>query len=94
VAVELPFSADELRLLRSLLPRFEDEWANTLDVPLGRYRLKVLSLDRILASKTAANRPKDRLVVSVLRDTLASLRVGEPKAETKPTPKQDNPDKL
>ena len=70
------------------LSKFEDEWANTLDVPLGRYRLKVLSLDRILASKTAANRPKDQLVVSVLRDTLASLAAARTKQITKP----NNPD--
>lgn len=42
-------------------------------VSLGDYQVKVLALDRILVSKVAANRPKDQLVIPVLRDTLATL---------------------
>jgi hypothetical protein len=41
---------------------------------VGPLRLKVLSLERILASKTAANRPKDRLVLPVLQNTIRTLR--------------------
>ena len=52
--------------------KFSDELENCLEVPLGRYKLKVLQVDRILASKKAANRPKDRLVIPVLEDTLAT----------------------
>ncbi|MBI5388463.1 MAG: hypothetical protein HZA90_27680 [Verrucomicrobia bacterium] len=36
-----------------------------------------LSLERILASKTAANRAKDRLVIPVLQSTLRTLEVKE-----------------
>jgi hypothetical protein len=35
--------------------------------------IKVLSLELILASKVAANRPKDRLTIPVLRDTMAAI---------------------
>jgi hypothetical protein len=38
---------------------------------VGAHALKVLSLPRILASKRAANRVKDRLVIPVLEDALA-----------------------
>jgi hypothetical protein len=40
-------------------------------------RIKVLPLERILASKMAANRAKDRLVIPVLQSTLRTLEVKE-----------------
>jgi len=45
------------------LGEFADELKNCVDVPLGRQKLKVLSLERILASKLAANRAKDGLTI-------------------------------
>lgn len=54
------------------LGEFADEIKNCVEIPLGRYKLKVLSLARILASKIAANRAKDKLSIPVLRDTLAT----------------------
>jgi hypothetical protein len=57
------------------LKRFADEVANCVELRVGQYRLKVLSLERILASKIAANRPKDRLVIPVLEDIVAMTRV-------------------
>jgi hypothetical protein len=54
---------------------FADEFACAVVIPVGRLRLKVLPLDRILASKTAANRPKDRLVIPVLLNALRTLQV-------------------
>jgi hypothetical protein len=59
------------------LKRFAEEIANCLELPFGRYRLKVLSLERILASKKAANRPKDRLVIPVLEDIVATTRLAK-----------------
>jgi hypothetical protein len=53
---------------------FADELKNCVDIPLGRQKLKVLSLERILASKIAANRPKDKLTIPVLRDALAATQ--------------------
>jgi hypothetical protein len=37
-------------------------------------KLKAPSLDRILASKIAANRAKDKLAIPVLRDALAATQ--------------------
>jgi hypothetical protein len=52
----------------------QDELKNACEIRVGPLRLKVLSLERILASKTAANRPKDRLVLPVLQNTIRTLR--------------------
>ena len=57
------------------LGAFSEEWRNCVDVSLGRHKLKVLRVDRILASKRAANRAKDRLVIPVLEDSLAASQV-------------------
>ncbi len=62
-----------LSIHMSGLGSFAEEVKHALHVPLGRFQAKVLPLERILASKMAANRPKDRLVIPVLRDTLATL---------------------
>jgi hypothetical protein len=56
------------------LGKFSDEIKNCVEIPLGRYKLKVLALERILASKMAANRPKDKLTIPVLRDALATTQ--------------------
>lgn len=56
------------------LGTFAEEVRNCMKVSLGSQKLKVLRVDRILASKRAANRAKDRLVIPVLEDALA---VGE-----------------
>jgi hypothetical protein len=56
------------------LEDFDKELKNAVDVPLDRVRVKVLPLERILASKQAANREKDRLTIPVLRDALAAIR--------------------
>ena len=57
------------------LGKFAEEFKNTREIKLGKLRLKVLSLERILVSKTTANRPKDQLVIPVLRNTLRTLQV-------------------
>ena len=54
---------------------FSDEIKHCCEIRLGGLRLKVLSLERILASKMAANRPKDRLVTAVLRNVLHTLEI-------------------
>jgi len=56
------------------LGTFAEELKNCVAIPLGRHQLKVLSLERIIASKLAANRPKDQLTIPVLRDALAATR--------------------
>jgi hypothetical protein len=54
------------------LGTFAKELKNCIEISLGGQKLKVLSLERILASKIAANRAKDRLTIPVLRDALAT----------------------
>jgi len=61
------------------LDAFDGEFRNCIDVPLGRYKIKVLKIDRILASKRAANRAKDRLVIPVLEDALVAGNVAATK---------------
>jgi hypothetical protein len=58
------------------LGTFADEAKHCLSFPLGRHRLKVLPLERILASKRAANRRKDQLAIPVLEDALAAIQSG------------------
>jgi hypothetical protein len=62
---------------------FADEIKNCVEIPLGRQKLKVLSLERILASKLAANRPKDKLTIPVLRDALAATQSLKRRAKRK-----------
>ena len=54
---------------------FAEELKNCMEVTLGHYQLKVLRVDRIVASKRAANRAKDRLVIPVLEDSLATAQI-------------------
>jgi hypothetical protein len=54
------------------LGTFAEELHCCVEVSLGRHKLKVLRVERILASKRAANRAKDRLVIPVLEDSLAA----------------------
>ena len=61
------------------LGTFASELKHCVDVSLGRQKLKVLSLERILASKLAANRAKDRLTIPVLRDALAAITTTAPR---------------
>lgn len=66
------------------LRSFQEEFADSLLVRVGGVRLRILPLARILISKQAANRAKDRLVISVLRDALLAQkkRPGKSKRES------------
>jgi hypothetical protein len=66
------------------LQSFQEEYARSLVFRIGAVRVRVLPLVRILASKEAANRPKDRLVISVLRDALLSQERVTDNARKKP----------
>ena len=65
------------------LGTFAEEFKSCVDISLGRQKLKVLSLERILASKLAANRAKDKLAVPVLRDALAATHALKRRAKKK-----------
>ena len=56
------------------LRSFEQELRDTTLIRIGKTRVRVLSLARIIASKRAANRAKDRLILPVLEDALATLK--------------------
>ena len=60
------------------LGSFEEESEHTLRVDVEGVEVPVLALDRIIASKEAANRDKDRLVLPVLRGTLLTLKALDP----------------
>ncbi len=57
------------------LGAFADEWKRAVRIKVGPLWLKVLPLERILASKQAANRPKDQRVIPVLQNTLRTLQM-------------------
>ncbi len=67
------------------LGTFAEEIRNCVEISLGRQKLKVLSLERILASKVAANRAKDKLTIPVLRDTLAAITAVKPPVRKRKT---------
>jgi len=59
------------------LGRFDDEAENTIKIPLGRIKVLVLKLERIIASKKATGRKKDKLALKVLSDALKTIRERE-----------------
>lgn len=59
------------------LGSYDDECEHTIKVPLGRTKVRVLKLERIIASKKAAGRKKDKLVLDVLSDALRTIRERE-----------------
>ena len=62
------------------LKDFDHELAHTIEVPLGRCKVRVLSLERIIKSKTAANREKDRRVLRVLKNSLVAIQARQANA--------------
>lgn len=59
------------------LGSFDDERKHTIKIPLGRVKILVLKLERIIASKKAAGREKDKLVLKVLQDALKVIQERE-----------------
>lgn len=53
---------------------FEEESKHTIKVPLGRTKIPVLKLERIIVSKKATGRTKDKLVLKALSDALKTIR--------------------
>ena len=56
------------------LDSFENEADRAVKVHLGTVDVAVLRLDRIIASKRATDRPKDRAILPVLEDALNVLK--------------------
>lgn len=55
------------------LKDFKTEWKNTAECSLRGAKVKVLKLDRIIKSKKAVGRDKDKLTIPVLEDALAII---------------------
>jgi hypothetical protein len=59
------------------LEDFDRERGNTIKLRLGRVKVPVLKLERIIASKKAAGREKDKRVLKVLQDALKAIQERE-----------------
>jgi len=73
------FAGDAVKLFDIVLTMhglmgFDEEIKNSFDVRLGSVNVRILELDRIIKSKETVRRPKDLLILPVLRDTLKTLR--------------------
>ncbi len=73
------FAGDAVKLFDIVLTMhglmsFSEEKKNSFEVSLGSVKVRVLDLARIIKSKETVRRPKDLLVLPVLRDTLKTLR--------------------
>lgn len=64
----------DLVLTASGLDSFDDEYARARDYVLDDLRVRVLPLERVLASKRAAKRPKDTAQIPLLEAALAARR--------------------
>ena len=60
------------------LRSYDSELDDTVKVPLGRFKVTVLALDRIIKSKKATGRAKDKLALPVLSDALKTIRARTP----------------
>lgn len=72
------FAGDAVKLFDIVLTMhglmsFAEEKMNSFEVGLGKVKVRVLDLARIIKSKETIRRPKDLLVLPVLRDTLKTL---------------------
>lgn len=56
------------------LDDFATEYARAIELEIEGVRVRVLPLDRVIASKRALARPKDRAQIPVLEATLAAKR--------------------
>lgn len=63
------------------LGSFSEEARGAVKLEIGQTTIPVLSLERIIKSKKATDRPKDRAILPALEDTLAVLRSRKSKDE-------------
>jgi predicted nucleotidyltransferase len=56
------------------LGTYDEEIESSLPIKLGGFTVRLLSLDRIIKSKETIGRPKDLLILPVLKDALATLK--------------------
>ena len=53
---------------------FATEYAKAVDLPIADFTIKILPLERVIASKRAAGRRKDKAVLEALRAALVARR--------------------
>jgi hypothetical protein len=56
------------------LRSFDAEYKKAIDVRIADFSIKILPLERVIASKRAAGRPKDKAALEALRATLAARK--------------------
>lgn len=56
------------------LKTFDAEYRNAIELAVTDFSIKVLPLERVIASKRAAGRPKDKAVLESLRAALVARR--------------------
>ena len=56
------------------LKSFNAEYAKAVNLSVGDFSIKILPLERVIASKRAAGRPKDKAVLESLRAALVARR--------------------
>jgi hypothetical protein len=61
------------------LKAFDSEYAKAVEIDLDGVAIKVLPLERVIASKKAAGRPKDKAALEALRAALAANRTNREK---------------
>lgn len=59
------------------LGRFADEVEHSTVIDVDGVPLRVLNLDRVIASKRAAGRPKDLAAIPALEEALAAISAGD-----------------
>jgi hypothetical protein len=74
--VDFTLQADFLSVIHGVRS-FEGARRRATSMEIGGHPLQVLSLDDILKSKTAANRPKDRAVLPTIEATLHAKRASK-----------------
>jgi hypothetical protein len=75
----------DLVVVMSGLGTFDEEYRRVRWVAADDLRIPVLSVERIVASKRAANRPKDRAVLPIIEDLARTLETIE-REEPEQTP--------
>ncbi len=64
----------DLVILCHGLKTFDAEYKGAVDLPVADFSIKMLPLERVIASKAAAGRPKDKAALESLRAALAARR--------------------
>lgn len=60
------------------LGSFEEEWRNSFEVAVDGIPVRILRLERIIASKRATGRSKDAAALPALEEALAAIKSREP----------------